>query len=84
MDNLSTSIDLKARITNDFGYHRATDLTTPMHESVRANFRILALALVDIMPTTSRELSLALTALQEAQMWANAAIAVNISPLEVQ
>ena len=68
------------RITNDFGYHRATDQTGPMHDAVRSRFAELAHWLVDNVPM-GREQSLAFTELQLAQMWANAAIACNLSPL---
>ena len=75
------SIDMYARVANDFGFHPANDVTKPLHESTRLHFRKLAEFIIENTPTT-REQSLALTALQEAAMWANAAIAVNLAALE--
>ena len=73
--------DLDSRIDNDFGYHKATAETGPMHDAVRSHVKETAHWLVANTPA-GREQSLMLTALQEAQMWANAAIACNLSPLE--
>lgn len=72
---------LHDRIDNDFGYHKATAETGPMHDDVRFRFKFLAHWVVDNTPA-GREQSLALTSLQEAAMWTNAAVAVNLSPLE--
>lgn len=69
------------RIDNDFAYHAATAETGPMHDEVRAHVKELAHYLIDTVPF-GREYSLMLTALQEAQMWANAAIACNLAPLK--
>lgn len=74
-------MDLHERIDNDFGYHKATAETGPMHDAVRARFKELAHWLADNTPA-GREQMTALTTLQNAQMWANAAIACNLSPLE--
>ena len=68
-------------IVNDFGFHPATEVTRPKHEEVRAKSLALAAFWLQTCPQ-SRELSLALTALQEATMWANAAVACNEAPLE--
>lgn len=76
--NLRTT--LHERVINDFGYHKATEQTGPMHDDVRAHCSELAHWLINNVPP-GREQSLALTALQEAQMWANAAVACNLSPL---
>ena len=75
------AIDLKTRLANDLGFHPATEVSRPKHEAIRKLTRELGEQYIDLCPH-SRELSLALTALQEAQMWANAAIAVNLAPLE--
>ena len=72
---------LNERVINDFGFHPATEETKPKHESIRIHARELAEFLIDTCPP-SRELSLSLTALQEASMWANAAVACNLAPLE--
>ena len=69
------------RIDNDFGYHAATTETGHMHDEVRARVKELGHWLADFVPA-GREQSLMLTALQEAQMWANAAIACNLAPLK--
>ena len=81
MTNAEIKSKTHERIDNDFGYHKATAETGPMHDEVRSHFKALAHWAADWVPT-SREQSLMLTALQEAQMWANAAIACNLSPLE--
>lgn len=69
------------RIENDFGYHKATAETGPLHDAVRSHFKTLAHWLIEYTPP-GRERRLMLTTLQEAQMWANAAIACNLAPLE--
>lgn len=66
--------DLRERIANDFSFHPATDETGPKHGDVRTFCRELANHLIDLVPP-SRELSLALTSLEETMMWANAGIA---------
>lgn len=56
------------------GYHPATRETTPRFEDNRE--RVVNLALFwDMALPEGREKALALTALQEALMWANAAVA---------
>lgn len=65
---------LDQEIDRRFGFHPATDVTGPMHDKVRADCAALARSIVDLTPR-SREQSLAITALEEAMMWANAAIA---------
>lgn len=77
-----TAPNLHDRINNDFGYHPATPQTGPMHDEVRARFKELAHWLTHFTPA-GREQLLMLTALQEAQMWANAAIACNLAPLGI-
>lgn len=66
---------LVERIRNDFGYHPATRETIPQHESVRQNFLSLAAWVVEFVPA-GRDQSLCLTALEEAAMRANKAIAM--------
>ncbi len=68
-------------LENRFGFHPATDETRALHEEIRATFIDTAKYLNDTLPD-SREKSCALTALQEAAMWSNAAIACNLAPLE--
>ena len=64
-----------ADIENRFSYHPAT---TPervgAHESVRAECKSLAHQ-IDVLVPDGRHKALALTALEEAMHWANAAIA---------
>lgn len=74
-------------ITTRFEYHPPhaaddPDATIAAHESVRFDCRELALALHDLLPE-SREKSLALTAVQETMMWANAAIAIHGGPQQI-
>lgn len=64
------------RIENDFTYHQPNDVAVVKHEKVRDYGASYAKLLLSQCPE-SRELSLALTHLEEAVMWANAAIARN-------
>lgn len=73
--------EMHTRIDNDFGFHGATDVSRPLHEATRQRFKALAHWVIDNVPA-GREQSLALTELQNAQMWTNAAIACNLAPLE--
>lgn len=57
-----------------FKFHPATEVTGPLHDSVRNEFHEMAEFVLDVVPA-GRHQSLALTALQEAMMWSNAAIA---------
>lgn len=65
---------MESEIENRFSYHPATAQTGPIHDAVRQQHLNLAYWLLEILPE-SREQSLALTALQESMMWANAAVA---------
>ncbi len=67
---------LMERVASDFTFHPATDITGPQHDKVREEFQRLAAFLVYNVPV-GREQSLALTKLEEAMFWANAAIARN-------
>jgi hypothetical protein len=70
-----------AEIDRRMGYHPATAATIPLYEENRA--RVVALACYwDTHLPAGRELALALTELQSALMWANAAVACNLAPLE--
>lgn len=65
------------RIQSDFGYHQpSNDRVKANHEDVRALLRDAARRIVEHTPS-GREQSLALTKLEEAMFWANAAIARN-------
>lgn len=68
-------------IDRRLGFHPATAETIPMFEDTRARVIELANHWDETLPD-GREKALALTALQEAAMYANAAVACNLSPLE--
>ena len=71
----TTKDDLIRRFT----YHAPDFAAVEKHEAVNAMTRSVALGLLDVVPQ-SRGLSLALTKLEEARMWANQAIAVEGAP----
>ena len=62
------------------GYHKANDTTVPLHQGLRQDFIHVAEMVIRSVPP-GRERSLALTALQESLMWANAGVAINLAPL---
>jgi hypothetical protein len=71
-----SSLDLN----NVFRYHAPKGDQAQRYERLRTQARTLA-ELIQATTPTSREQSLALTNLQQAIMWANAAIAINeVSP----
>lgn len=72
---------LTKRVANDLGFHPATEETKPKHEAIRRKAKEFAEFLIETCPP-GRELSLALTEVQLAAMWGNAAVAVNLAPLE--
>lgn len=57
-----------------FAFHPATPMTGPQHDKVRTKHALLASWVLQNVPE-GRHQSLALTALQEAMMWCNAAVA---------
>jgi hypothetical protein len=63
-------------IVNRFTYHPPHSDQAVRYEELRGAAKVLAMKIADRCPP-SREKSLALTRLQEAVMWANAAIACN-------
>jgi len=67
---------MRERIENDFTYHSPTPEKVKRHEDLRAFAKSFAIALTEYCPE-SRQLSLALTKLEESVMWGNAAIARN-------
>lgn len=66
-----TDSELKTRMF----YTRPDEETVIRHRKVQEAAFTLGLKLVDLCPNPSRELSIALTKLEECRMWANAAIA---------
>jgi len=69
-------IDLLARLENDFTYHSPKGNQAERYGDHRNLVKLLSRQLVMNCPP-SRELSLALTHLEEAVFWSNAAIARN-------
>lgn len=69
---MTGAVEIQRRL----GFHPATPVTVPIFEANRHGAIGLALDWDERLPD-SREKSLALTALQEALMWANAATACN-------
>jgi len=64
------------RLTRDFTCHKPKDDQLERYADIRNNAGMLALFIMRQCPK-SRELSLALTKIEEAVFWANAAIARN-------
>jgi hypothetical protein len=62
-----------------FRSHPPTPDTGPRHDRIRAAHLALAEIVAEIVPA-GRHRSLALTALQESMMWANAAVACDTKP----
>jgi hypothetical protein len=68
--------DKRAQIENNFTYHAPKPGQAERYEQLRAKAKELALLITDLTPS-SREQSLAITELETAVFWANAAIARN-------
>lgn len=64
------------KLSNNFTYHAPKPDQLPRYEQLRFETKTLAELFARLCPA-SRELSLALTKLEEAVMWANASIARN-------
>jgi hypothetical protein len=71
-----TKEDIIKRINNDFIYHSPHSDQLARYAALREAGRLLAIKIVESTPV-SREQSLALTNLEQAIMFANAAIARN-------
>ena len=67
------------QLENNFTYHRPINNQSERYERIREDAKVLAFLLVRNVPP-SRELSLALTNLEQAVFWANAGIARNEVP----
>ena len=74
MDDLEK---LLGRVRHDFTYHTPNEVARLLHEDTRRVFREFAYRLVTHGPAPTREMSLALTALEEASFWAHENIARN-------
>jgi hypothetical protein len=61
---------------NRFAYHKPDEEKIVLHQDIRDGAYVLAQDIDTFVPD-SREKALALTALEEAMMWANAGIARN-------
>lgn len=66
----------KNALENNFQYHAPKDGQAERYEEIRDIAKQMAYSLVSFCPP-SRELSLALTNLEQAVFWANASIARN-------
>lgn len=67
----------KAEIAHRFDYVAPEGLKVEVHRHTRDEYKRLGETMARVLPE-SREKSLAITALEESLMWANAAIARNI------
>ena len=76
MKNYQPSEELLKRLNNDFIYHDPKDGQLERYTQIRTETGSLAKWLTTVCPP-SRELSLAITHLEEAMFYANAAIARN-------
>ena len=67
---------MKVQIENAFMYHPPKDGQVERYQKIRDKAKELATLIADETPT-SREQAVAITNLEQAVMWANAAIARN-------
>ena len=74
---------MRARLLNDFTYHAAFGTQPERYAELRMQCQALAFSLADHCPP-SRELSVALTNLEQVMFWGIAAIARNEKQLEQQ
>jgi hypothetical protein len=66
----------RKQLENNFTYHPPKDMQTQRYQAIREKAKELAVLLHQECPP-SRERSLAITNLEQAAFWANAAIARN-------
>ncbi|MCT6924084.1 hypothetical protein [Metasolibacillus sp.] len=67
---------LNQQIENNFMYHSPKEGQQKKYESIREKAKELAYLIDDVCPN-SREKSVSMTNLEQAVMWANAAVARN-------
>lgn len=67
---------MNQQIENNFSYHSPKEGQPAKYEAIRAKAKELAV-LIDKQTPKSREQSLAMTNLEQAVFWANAAVARN-------
>lgn len=79
-DSYPVNSVIRDDLVNRFSYHQPMADQAPRYNQVRQGFRDLALRLAELCPQ-SRELSVAFTLMQQANMMANAAIACNEKPV---
>ncbi|MCK9568542.1 hypothetical protein M0R72_06345 [Candidatus Pacearchaeota archaeon] len=72
-------MDKRERIENDFSYHPPVSGQQERYQAIRDKGKELALLIAETTPD-SREQAVALTNLETAIFWANAAIARNEKP----
>jgi hypothetical protein len=70
----------KVDLDRTYCYHAPFGTQTERYIKLREAGKALALAITELAPP-SREASVALTNVQQAVMWANAAIAINETPV---
>ena len=68
--------DVNAKIENAFTYHQPKNDQSQRYTELRDLAKHLAIKMSELCPP-SRELSIAMTNLEQAVMWANASIARN-------
>lgn len=68
--------DVQKRLDNNFTYHKPFGDQPARYEELRTAGKFLSEKIISLSPA-SREQSLALTKIEEAIFWANAAIARN-------
>jgi hypothetical protein len=67
-------------LENIFGFHKGTEITGPMHDSVRETLKSTAKKLSELTPKCAEQ-TIAIRKLQESMFYFNAAIALN-SPMK--
>lgn len=67
-------------ISNSFGFHPGTKDVVALYSEIRLTFTEVAQFINKVCPD-SRELALAITNLEQAQMWAIKSVAVHMTPL---